>query len=138
MRSGAGRLLTPVGPCVSWQARSLAIRGWVVHLENMPFSIVDWLAVPATEHPGLSGTATWRTRQLGDLRVRLVDYSAGYVADHWCSKGHVLLVIEGELVTELQSGESHVLTPLKGYHVADGETPHRSVTATGARLFIVD
>lgn len=109
-----------------------------VRLDSIPFNALDWTAVPATEHPGTSGTATWRTLQLGEIRVRLVEYSAGYVADHWCSKGHILLVLEGELVTELQSGERHVLSPLMGYNVADGESSHRSMTTTGAKLFIVD
>lgn len=109
-----------------------------MHLSGMPFTAIDWTATAATEHPGVSGVATWRTRQFGELRVRLVEYSPGYVADHWCRKGHILLVLEGELITELETGERHVLTPLHGYHVADDEMAHRSTTTTGARLFIVD
>jgi quercetin dioxygenase-like cupin family protein len=104
----------------------------------MPFTAIDWTAIAATEHPGVSGVATWRTRQFGELRVRLVEYSPGYVADHWCRKGHILLVLEGELITELETGERQVLKPLQGYHVADDEVAHRSTTTMGARLFIVD
>jgi hypothetical protein len=34
----------------------------------------------------------------------MVEYTPGYVADHWCQKGHVLLVLEGELETVLADG----------------------------------
>ncbi|HTQ78871.1 MAG TPA: DHCW motif cupin fold protein, partial [Thermoanaerobaculia bacterium] len=91
-----------------------------------------------TEHPGETGRALWRTCQFGDLRVRMVEYSPGYKADHWCSKGHIVLCLEGELQTELQDGRVVTLTPGLSYQVADGAQPHRSVTATGAKLFIVD
>ena len=94
--------------------------------------------MPRTEHAGETGVAWWRTREIGNIRVRMVEYSAGYLADHWCSRGHVLLVLEGELVTELQDGSSHVLRAGESYQVADGTAPHRSRTAGGARLFIVD
>lgn len=104
----------------------------------LPFGVTDWSAVPATEHPGESGTARWRTRQFGAIRVRMVEYSPGYVADHWCEKGHILLCLEGELHTELADGRSYTLRPGMSYQVADGAEPHRSSTATGAKLFIVD
>lgn len=107
-------------------------------IADLPFTVVDWSRVEPSDHPGETGAATWRTRQFGPIRVRMIDYSPGYVADHWCRKGHILLVVEGELVTELQNGERHVLRPGMSYQVADGETAHRSLTTTGARLFVVD
>ncbi len=107
-------------------------------LYGIPFETTDWSKVPASEHPGTTGRALWRTCRLGGLRVRMVDYSPGYRADHWCSKGHVLLCLEGELHTELRDGRVVVLTPGMSYQVGDGAEPHRSFTATGARLFIVD
>ena len=107
-------------------------------LQHIPFETTDWSQVAPVDHPGETGTATWRTRQLGDIRVRMVDYSAGYVADHWCEKGHILLCIEGVLHTELRGGNTVTLTPGMSYQVADGAEPHRSSTPTGARLFIVD
>ena len=107
-------------------------------IENVPFQTTDWAKVPATEHPGEVGTATWRTIELGNVRVRMVDYSAGYVADHWCERGHVLLVLEGELVTELRDGRRFVLGPGHSYQVADADGAHRSVSPQGARLFVVD
>jgi len=107
-------------------------------LENIPFSVTDWAAVEPTEHPGDAGVATWRTRMFGDIRVRMVEYSPGYVADHWCSKGHIILCLEGELHTELADGRQVILTPGQSYQVADGAAPHRSSTRTGAKLFIVD
>lgn len=105
---------------------------------DIPFGTTDWALVPATEHPGDSGSATWRTREFGSLRVRMVEYSAGYVADHWCSRGHILLVLEGTLITELANGETVTLDAGSSYQVGDDTEPHRSRTQEGARLFIVD
>ena len=82
--------------------------------------------------------AIWRTRQFGDIRVRMVEYTPGYVADHWCLKGHILYCLEGELRTELQDGRTFTLRPGMSYQVADNAEPHRSSTLAGARLFIVD
>jgi hypothetical protein len=107
-------------------------------ISDVPFQATDWSAIEPTTHRGEQGVAYWRTLEVGNIRVRMVEYSPGYVADHWCDRGHVLLVLEGELVTELQNGETHVLTPGRSYEVADGAMPHRSRTASGARLFIVD
>jgi quercetin dioxygenase-like cupin family protein len=105
---------------------------------NLPFMTTDWNSVPVTKHPGASGMATWQTVQAGDIRVRMVEYSPGYVADHWCSRGHILLVLEGELVTELLDGRLVRLTRGMSYQVADDNVPHRSRTDLGARLFVVD
>ena len=109
-----------------------------MRIENVAFGVTDWSKVPATEHPGETGVAYWRTVEQGNIRVRMVDYSPGYLADHWCERGHVLLVLEGELVTELKTGGSVVLGSGQSYQVADGASAHRSRTAAGARLFIVD
>jgi hypothetical protein len=109
-----------------------------MNIDNLPFGTTDWSAVEPTVHPGESGRALWRTRQFGPIRVRMVEYSPGYLADHWCSKGHILLCLEGELLTELADGRRFLLTPGVSYQVADGAEPHRSSTAAGARLFIVD
>lgn len=109
-----------------------------MNLRDIPFGTVDWSTVEVTEHPGESGLARWRTRHFNDVRVRMVEYSAGYLADHWCSKGHILLCLEGILHTELRDGREVVLKPGMSYQVADGAEPHRSKTATGAKLFIVD
>lgn len=107
-------------------------------IENLPFGTTDWSSVAPTEHPGVTGHATWRTCKFGDLRVRMVDYTAGYLADHWCVKGHILLCLEGELHTELEDGRTFVLKPGMSYQVADNAEPHRSSTSVGAKLFIVD
>ena len=105
---------------------------------DVPFCTTDWSQVKPTEHPGEAGMAYWRTLEIGNIRVRMVEYSPGYFADHWCSRGHVLLVLEGELFTELKDGRTFKLTPGISYQVADGLEPHRSHTETGAKLFIVD
>jgi hypothetical protein len=107
-------------------------------ISDTPFGTIDWTVISPTEHPGETGKALWRTRQFGDIRVRLVEYSPGYLADHWCEKGHILLCLDGELMTELRDGRVSVLRPGMSYQVADGAEPHRSRTAMGAKLFIVD
>jgi quercetin dioxygenase-like cupin family protein len=107
-------------------------------IEGVPFGVTDWTGVPETLRPGASGVACWRTVDAGNARVRMVTYSPGYVADHWCSRGHILLVLEGVLVTETQDGPSYTLSAGMSYQVSDDVAPHRSSTTTGARLFIVD
>jgi len=109
-----------------------------MRISDIPFGTTDWSQVAPTEHKGESGSAFWRTRQFGDIRVRMVEYTAGYRADHWCVKGHILFCVEGELHTELKDGRKFVLKPGVSYQVADNAERHRSYTATGARLFIVD
>jgi hypothetical protein len=108
-------------------------------LAPQPFIATDWSAIEPTRHPGETGEALWRTLEIGDVRIRRVDYSAGYKADHWCDRGHVLFVIDGELDTELKDGRTFRLTAGMSYEVSDfGDPAHRSSTATGAKLFIVD
>jgi hypothetical protein len=110
-----------------------------VKIPDLPFTTTDWAALPTTEHPGDPGKAVWRTLEIGDLRVRMVEYSPGYVANHWCDRGHVLLVIEGELDTELRDGRTFKLSAGMSYQVSNfGDAAHRSSTRTGAKLFIVD
>jgi len=107
-------------------------------MSQIPFQTVDWSSVEVTEHRGTAGKALWRTRHFGAIRVRMVEYTPGYVADHWCEKGHVLLVMQGRLDTELADGRRFALLPGTSYQVADGADAHRSRTDKGARLFIVD
>ena len=109
-----------------------------MHITGIPFGITDWSAIEPAEYSGTTGKAYWRTREFGALRVRMVEYTPGYLADHWCSKGHVVLVLEGEFESELADGRKFRLTPGMSYQVADNAEPHRSFTATGVKLFIVD
>lgn len=107
-------------------------------LDPFAFAVIDWEALELERHPGDSGFATWRTWHAGALRVRMVDYSPGYLADHWCEKGHIILCLTGQLDTELADGSCHTLSPGMSYHVGDDVAPHRSSSMAGARLFIVD
>jgi uncharacterized cupin superfamily protein len=107
-------------------------------IDALPFGTVDWSRVEVTTHAGITGEARWRTRHFGDVRVRMLEYTPGYAADHWCSKGHFLLCLEGELETRLADGRTFMLGPGMSYHVADGAEAHRSATRTGARLYVID
>ena len=109
-----------------------------MQLDDIPFETVDWSALAPSEHAGESGRAYWRTKQFGAVRVRMVEYTPGYRADHWCRKGHILLCLAGELHTELEDGRRFTLKPGMSYQVADGAEPHRSHTTIGATLFVVD
>jgi hypothetical protein len=107
-------------------------------LEAIPFQSIDWSRIEPTSYPGTPGVATWRTLEVGNVRVRKVEYSPGYVGDHWCARGHVLLVLDGELVTELDDGRRITLGAGESFVVADGDGTHRPSSPTGARVFIVD
>jgi len=109
-----------------------------VQMSGIPFGTIDWSRIERTQHNGETGLAYWCTQQFGSIRVRMVDYTPGYLADHWCVKGHILLCLEGELHTELKDGRKYTLKPGMSYQVADNAEPHRSYTDVGAKLFIVD
>jgi quercetin dioxygenase-like cupin family protein len=109
-----------------------------MELSDIPFGVTDWSQISATEHRGESGIAIWRTREFGSVRVRMVEYTPGYLADHWCERGHILLVLEGTLTTELAGGEAVTMTAGNSYQVGHGVRAHRSRTSEGARLFVVD
>ncbi|MDX9772675.1 MAG: DHCW motif cupin fold protein [Bacteroidales bacterium] len=107
-------------------------------VNNFPFQVIDWNAIPVTQHPGDSGTAFWQTLQLQGLRIRIVEYSKGYLADHWCRKGHIVHCLEGEFVSESEDGNDFRLTEGMTYVVSDNLSSHRSKTTTGVKLLIID
>ncbi|MBI2386843.1 MAG: DHCW motif cupin fold protein [Elusimicrobia bacterium] len=109
-----------------------------MNITAIPFGTTDWSQVERVEHKGERGTAYWQTREFGPIRVRVVEYSPGYLADHWCAKGHILLCTDGELQTELKDGRRFTLKPGMSYQVSDNGEPHRSYTEVGAKIFIVD
>ena len=109
-----------------------------MQMTDIPFATIDWSSVPSTEQRGDSGVAYWRTVLCGGIRVRMVECLPGFVSDHWCTKGHILLCLDGELITELDDGRSFILTRGMSFQVADDCEPHRSSTRVGAKLFIVD
>lgn len=104
----------------------------------IPYQTIDWNNIKVTEHPGEQGMAYWKTIDHGGLRIRMVEYSPGYKADHWCERGHIIFCLKGELISELADGSSHTLKENMSYHVSDQMSKHRSYTKNGAVLFIVD
>ena len=109
-----------------------------MRIQDVAFSVTTWADGVPVEYPGQSGVAVWRSFEAGNLRVRMVQYSAGYEADHWCSRGHTLLVLRGRLETRLKDGRVFTLEAGMSYQVAEGAEPHLSKSAAGATLFIVD
>jgi len=106
--------------------------------KNFPFQIIDWNTIPITQHPGETGTAFWQTLQLQGLRIRIVEYSKGYLADHWCQKGHIVHCLEGEFVSESEDGNDFRLKDGMTYVVSDNLSSHRSKTVEGVKLLIID
>jgi hypothetical protein len=102
------------------------------------FNTIDWSAIEKVEYKGTTGVAIWQTIQLDGLRIRVVEYSAGYLADHWCQKGHIVHCLEGDFVTELETGETTKLIKGMTYVVSDEMSSHRSISADGVKLLIVD
>ncbi len=113
-------------------------RGQGTKMSHIPFQTINWSAIEKTVHKGESGTAYWQTVQFPGLRIRLVEYSKGYLADHWCQKGHIVHCLEGEFVSELNTGERVKLEKGGTYVVSDELSSHRSVTENGVKLLIVD
>jgi hypothetical protein len=107
-------------------------------LSNVEFQTIDWSEIVKTIHPGETGAAAWKTLQFPGLRIRMVEYSAGYLADHWCQKGHIVHCLEGEFVSELERGEKFTLTAGMTYVVSDNLSSHRSVSREGVKLLIID
>ncbi len=106
--------------------------------KNIPFQTIDWTKIPKTEHKGDTGNAYWQTMQFEGLRLRIVEYSKGYVADHWCTKGHIVHCLEGDFVSELNDGEKFILTKGMTYVVTDELSSHRSSTENGVKVLIID
>lgn len=109
-----------------------------MRLRDHPFRTVDWSEIKKIEHKGASGFAIWQTIMMGSIRIRKVEYSINYIADHWCKKGHIIYCIKGKMVTELKNGEILKLRAGMTYHVGDGSSSHKSSSKKGCCLFIVD
>ena len=106
-----------------------------MHLSGFPFGVTDWSKIERTEHKGATGTSYWRTRQCGDVRVRMIEYTPGYLTGYWCSKGHVYYCVDCELENELEDGRKFVLTPGMSFQDADDAESHRNITRNGATYF---
>ena len=122
--------------------RPLAFAGQpsaTMKIPTCPFTVTDWSAIEPTIHRGETGLAYWRSLTIGDVRIRQVEYTPGYLADHWCDRGHILYVLEGEIISELKDGRRFTLSAGMSYQVSDfGDPAHRSFAPKGAKLFIVD
>ncbi|MGV7928720.1 MAG: DHCW motif cupin fold protein [Spirochaetota bacterium] len=109
-----------------------------MEIKDIPFQVFDLESEEPEEHAGLTGKAYWKTIKRGNVRIRIVEYTPGYLADHWCEKGHALFVLDGEFESELKDGRKNRLTKGMCYLVADNAEPHRSYTKEGVKLLIVD
>lgn len=107
-------------------------------MSNIPFQTIDWASIEKVEYKGEQGVALWQTIQFDGLRIRLVEYSPDYLADHWCQKGHIVHCLEGEFISELETGENIKLTKGETYVVSDELSSHRSSSANGVKLLIID
>ena len=110
----------------------------MVNANTILFHTTDWSTVPVLQYPGDSGTAKWQTIQYGTLRIRVVEYSENYKANHWCKLGHILYCLEGEMTTELSDGRTYKLTKGMSYQVTDGASAHRTCSEHGVKVLIID
>lgn len=117
-------------------------QGWLKSLTNsmtnFNFQIINWAEIDTTEHKGETGISLWKTTQLDGLRIRLVEYLPGYLADHWCQKGHIVHCLEGEFESQLENGQKHILSKNMTYIVSDDLSSHKSYSKTGVKLLIID
>jgi len=104
----------------------------------IPFQTIDWSSIPKIEYKGETGIAYWQTVQFNGLRVRIVEYSKGYIADHWCEKGHIVHCLEGDFISEMQNKKVFELKTGMTYIVTDEISSHRSLSVNGVRLLIID
>jgi quercetin dioxygenase-like cupin family protein len=107
-------------------------------MEKISFQVINWATIERTDHKGEAGSAVWQTINFAGFRVRIVEYSKGYMADHWCSKGHIVYCLEGEFISELENGKKFVLTQGMTYIVSDDLSSHRSLSSNGVKLLIID
>jgi hypothetical protein len=107
-------------------------------MNMIPFQTIDWSMIEKIEYKGDTGIATWQTKFFEGLRIRLVEYSSNYLADHWCQKGHIVHCLSGEFISELSTGEKITMIKDSTYLVTDLASSHRSISAYGAMLLIVD
>ena len=107
-------------------------------IKQFPFQTVDWSVIEAEEHSGTTGTASWKIFKMNDTRIRMVEYSANYVADHWCSKGHIIFCVKGAMTTTLEDGREFILSEGMSYHVGDNSDAHSSRSENGCTLLLVD
>ena len=109
-----------------------------MQIKSFPFQTLNWNNIIPEKHSGTTGTATWKVFYMGDIRIRMVEYSANYVADHWCNKGHIIFCVAGEMLTTLEDGREFILSEGMSYHVGDDCNAHRSKSISGCTLLVVD
>jgi hypothetical protein len=110
-----------------------------VKFEESLFYSIDWDMFKTKKYKGESGSSYWRTVEMDGFRLRMVDYSPGFRSDHFCCKGHIILVEEGMLSLKMNSGG--IVNIEKGMSLLIGDSirdSHQAFTNEGARVFIVD
>ena len=107
-------------------------------MKKISFQTINWNNLPGTESCGISGTSYSQSKEFPGLKIRIVEYSAGYLADHWCQKGHIVYCLKGEVINEQEDGEQFNLKEGMGYVVTDNMSSHRSRTEKKVKLLIID
>jgi len=107
-------------------------------LKDISPNLINWEKIETVELKGETGTSFMRIYEEGNIRLRMIEYSADYYADHWCTRGHIIHVIEGELIYEQKNGKTFSLIPGNSFQVGDNKDEHLVRTINGARVFLVD
>ncbi len=106
---------------------------------NIPFQQTHWNSIPKVEHIGETGTSFWKVKEIANFRMRIVEYSRNFKADHWCKKGHLLYVLKGVIEIEMKNGETYQLGEADSFVVGDDrQNPHIISSDFGAKVLIID
>ena len=103
----------------------------------LPLSF-DWDSIPTQKIDGETGFCTIKTKTLGEIKIRHIEYSANYSADHWCDKGHIVFIIDGELKIEHKDNSIHTLQGGMTYLIGDNTLAHQAKSKLGAKALIID
>jgi hypothetical protein len=107
-------------------------------MSKFPFQSIIWDNIEKVEYLGEKGVSYWQTTQFEGLRIRVVEYKEGYIADHWCEKGHIVHCLNGEFIIALATGEKINFIEGMSFVVSDNLSSHLSISNNGAKLLIID
>ena len=105
---------------------------------KIPFTVTDWTLLPPVDEKGITGLASIKTVNLGDIILRQIEYSSNYEADHFCQKGHIVYCISGSIQIQLSDNSIHTIATGNTFQVSDDASSHKLYSKEGAKVFVTD